>query len=91
VLQARLYAALPGRSGVAVTLSSAAALAAAAGPLAVGVLAQGLGLTWAMASLALAAPVLLAGLARTGRRPRARKNSGPPAEAGGPPSELCSD
>jgi MFS transporter, FSR family, fosmidomycin resistance protein len=66
VLQARLYAALPGRSGVAVTLSSAAALAAAAGPLAVGVLAQRLGLGWAMASLALAAPVLLAGLARRG-------------------------
>jgi FSR family fosmidomycin resistance protein-like MFS transporter len=61
VLQARLYAALPGRSGVAVTLSSAAALAAAAGPLAVGAAAQRLGLTWAMASLALAAPVLLAG------------------------------
>jgi MFS transporter, FSR family, fosmidomycin resistance protein len=66
VLQARLYAALPGRSGVAVTLSSAAALAAAVGPLAVGVVAQRLGLGWAMASLALAAPVLLAGLARRG-------------------------
>lgn len=66
VLQARLYAALPGRSGVAVTLSSAAALAAAAGPLAVGLLAQRLGLGWAMASLAVAAPVLLAGLARRG-------------------------
>jgi FSR family fosmidomycin resistance protein-like MFS transporter len=64
VLQARLYAALPGRSGVAVTLSSAAALAAAAGPLAVGLLAQRFGLAWAMASLAVAAPVLLAGLAR---------------------------
>jgi FSR family fosmidomycin resistance protein-like MFS transporter len=66
VLQAQLYAALPGRSGVAVTLSSAAALAAAAGPLAVGFLAQRFGLGWAMASLALAAPVLLAGLARRG-------------------------
>jgi len=86
VLQARLYAALPGRSGVAVTLSSAAALAAAAGPLAVGVAAQQLGLTWAMASLALAAPVVLAGCGW-----RARKNSGPPAEAGGPPSVLGSD
>jgi FSR family fosmidomycin resistance protein-like MFS transporter len=98
VLQARLYAALPGRSGVAVTLSSAAALAAAAGPLAVGILAQRLGLTWAMASLALAAPVLLAGCgwrswpgAGWAPGPRARKNSGPPAEAGGPPSELGSD
>ena len=98
VLQARLYAALPGRSGVAVTLSSAAALAAAAGPLAVGAAAQRLGLTWAMASLALAAPVLLAGCGwrswpgadRNGGH-RARKNSGPPAEAGGPPSELGSD
>ena len=98
VLQARLYAALPGRSGVAVTLSSAAALAAATGPLAVGAAAQRLGLTWAMASLALAAPVLLAGCGwrswpGAGRAPgpRGRKNSGPPAEAGGPPSELGSD
>jgi hypothetical protein len=67
-------------------------------------LAQRLGLTWAMASLALAAPVLLAGCgwrswpgagSRPGANrnggPRARKNSGPPAEAGGPPSELGSD
>jgi MFS transporter, FSR family, fosmidomycin resistance protein len=87
VLQARLYAALPGRSGVAVTLSSAAALAAAAGPLAVGVLAQRLGLGWAMASLALAAPVLLAGSYRRAR-PGTHSNGGSPAGAGEPPSEL---
>jgi len=72
---------------VAVTLSSAAALAAAAGPLAVGVVAQWLGLGWAMASLALAAPVLLAGLARR----RGHSNGGPPAGAGEPPSEPCPD
>ena len=53
VLQARLYGSLPGRSSVAVTLSSAAGLAGGLGPLAVGLLAQGFGLSWALAGLVL--------------------------------------
>jgi FSR family fosmidomycin resistance protein-like MFS transporter len=52
ILQARLYGSLPGRSSVAVTLSSAAGLAGGLGPLAVGLAAQGLGLSWALAGLA---------------------------------------
>ena len=53
VLQARLYGSLPGRSSVAVTLSSAAGLAGGLGPLAVGLAAQGFGLSWALAGLVL--------------------------------------
>ena len=64
VLQASLYGSLPGRSGVAVTLSSAAALAGGAGPLAVGFLAERFGLGWALAGLALAPAGLLIGLRR---------------------------
>lgn len=51
VLQARLYGSLPGRSSVAVTLSSAAGLAGGLGPLAVGLVAEGFGLSWALAGL----------------------------------------
>jgi MFS transporter, FSR family, fosmidomycin resistance protein len=51
VLQARLYGSLPGRSSVAVTLSSAAGMAGGLGPLAVGLIAQGFGLSWALAGL----------------------------------------
>ena len=58
VLQARLYGSLPGRSSVAVTLSSAAGLAGGLGPLAVGLVAQGFGLSWALAGLA-AVPVVV--------------------------------
>jgi MFS transporter, FSR family, fosmidomycin resistance protein len=64
VLQASLYGSLPGRSGVAVTLSSAAALAGGAGPLAVGFLAERFGLAWALAGLVLAPAGLLIGLRR---------------------------
>jgi MFS transporter, FSR family, fosmidomycin resistance protein len=53
VLQARLYGSLPGRSSVAVTLSSAAGMAGGLGPLAVGLAANGLGLSWALAGLAV--------------------------------------
>jgi len=53
VLQARLYGSLPGRSSVAVTLSSAAGLAGGLGPLAVGLAAQAFGLSWALAGLAV--------------------------------------
>jgi FSR family fosmidomycin resistance protein-like MFS transporter len=62
LLQARLYGLLPGQSGTVVTLSSAAALAGGAGPLAVGFLAERFGLAWALGALILVAPGLLAGL-----------------------------
>ncbi len=74
VLQARLYGSLPGRSSVAVTLSSAAGLAGGLGPLAVGLAAQGLGLSWALAGLAVVpvAVLLVPGWPGRGReRPRA--------------------
>ena len=51
LLQARLYGSLPGRSSVAVTLSSATGLVGGLGPLAVGLVAQGFGLSWALAGL----------------------------------------
>jgi MFS transporter, FSR family, fosmidomycin resistance protein len=56
VLQARLYGSLPGRSSIAVTLSSAAGLAGGLGPLAVGLIADAFGLPWALAGL-VAVPV----------------------------------
>ncbi|MGH3161998.1 MAG: hypothetical protein ACRDOC_08950, partial [Streptosporangiaceae bacterium] len=59
VLQARLYGSLPGRSSVAVTLSSAAGLAGGLGPLAVGLVAQSFGLSWALAGLVLVPVVVL--------------------------------
>jgi MFS transporter, FSR family, fosmidomycin resistance protein len=68
LLQARLYGSLPGRSSVAVTLSSAAGMAGGLGPLAVGLAAQGFGLSWALAGLAA---VPLAVLVLPGRRPPA--------------------
>jgi MFS transporter, FSR family, fosmidomycin resistance protein len=61
VLQAELYARLPGRSGVAVSLTSAATLAGGLGPLAVGYLAGWLGLGWALAGLVLVPACVLAG------------------------------
>ena len=72
VIQAGLYTSLPGRSGVAVFLSSAAALLGAAGPLAVGLIAQQAGLTWALALLAVVPAAVLAALHGTARR-RVRK------------------
>jgi MFS transporter, FSR family, fosmidomycin resistance protein len=76
VLMAELYASLPGRSGLAVSLSSAAGLAGAAGPLAVGLLAQHLGLSWAMAVLCVVPLVMLAapaGARRAGQGPGSAK------------------
>jgi MFS transporter, FSR family, fosmidomycin resistance protein len=67
VLQAELYGSLPDQSGVVVSLSSAAGLLGGAVPLAVGFLAQRFGLAWALAGLAVAPPLLLAGLPRFGR------------------------
>jgi MFS transporter, FSR family, fosmidomycin resistance protein len=69
VLQARLYGSLPGRSSVAVTLSSAAGLAGGLGPLAVGLIAQGFGLSWALAGLVVVPVAVL--LVPAGARSRA--------------------
>jgi MFS transporter, FSR family, fosmidomycin resistance protein len=71
VLQAGVYGSLPGRSGLAISLTSAAGLAGGLGPLAVGLLAQHLGLSWAMTALC-AAPVLMLAVP-SGRR---RQGSG---------------
>jgi predicted MFS family arabinose efflux permease len=51
VVQAGLYGSLPGRSGIAVSWSSAASMVGAVGPLLVGVVAQRAGLTWALSGL----------------------------------------
>jgi MFS transporter, FSR family, fosmidomycin resistance protein len=67
LLQARLYGSLPGRSSVAVTLSSAAGLAGGLGPLAVGLAAQGFGLGWALAGLVVV-PLVVLGLSATAGR-----------------------
>jgi FSR family fosmidomycin resistance protein-like MFS transporter len=64
VLQAQLYHSLPGQSGIVVSLSSAATLLGGAVPLAVGLLAERFGLSWALASLAAAPLCLLAALWR---------------------------
>jgi FSR family fosmidomycin resistance protein-like MFS transporter len=58
VLQASLYAQLPGRSGIAVFWSSVAGLVGALGPLAVGFAAQRFGLAPALACLAVT-PVVI--------------------------------
>jgi MFS transporter, FSR family, fosmidomycin resistance protein len=67
VIQAELYRSLPGRSGIAVSLTSAAGLAGGLGPLAVGFLAQRFGLAWAVTSLAIAPAVVLIAMPRTDR------------------------
>ncbi|HUA42499.1 MAG TPA: MFS transporter [Streptosporangiaceae bacterium] len=66
VLAAELYGSLPGRSGLAVTLSSAAGLAGGLGPLAIGLLAQSFGLSWAMTALCVVPVVMLAVLLAPG-------------------------
>ena len=66
LLQARVYGSLPGRSSVAVTLSSAAGLAGGLGPLAVGLVAEQFGLVWALAGLVVVPAAILLGSA--GRR-----------------------
>ena len=71
VIQAELYRSLPGRSGVAVSLSSAAGLLGGLGPLAVGLLAQRFGLAWAVTSLAIAPAVVLIMMPRRSPRKRA--------------------
>jgi FSR family fosmidomycin resistance protein-like MFS transporter len=69
LLQARLYGSLPGRSSVAVTLSTAAGMAGGIGPLAVGFAAGAFGLPWALAGLAVVPVVILA--VSAGARPQA--------------------
>ncbi len=64
VLKAELFASLPGRSGLAVSLASASDLVGGLGPLAVGLLAEHFGLAWALASLAAVPLALLLGLGR---------------------------
>jgi len=66
ILQARLYGSLRGRSSVAVTLSSAAALSGGLGPLTVGLIAQAFGLSWALAVLVVVPVAVLAGSAGAG-------------------------
>jgi MFS transporter, FSR family, fosmidomycin resistance protein len=75
VLQARLYGSLPGRSSIAVTLSSAAGLAGGLGPLAVGLIAEAFGLPWALAGLVAVPVAVLAGTAAAG--PGRRQDAGP--------------
>jgi MFS transporter, FSR family, fosmidomycin resistance protein len=64
VMQAQMYASLPGQSGLAVSLSSAASLVGGLGPLAVGLLAERFGLSWALAVLVFVPLILLVGCAR---------------------------
>jgi MFS transporter, FSR family, fosmidomycin resistance protein len=66
VLQAELYGSLPGRSGTAVSLLSAAGLVGGLGPLAVGFLAVQLGLGPALALLAITPVAVLLGAGRPG-------------------------
>jgi MFS transporter, FSR family, fosmidomycin resistance protein len=79
LLQARLYGSLPGRSSVAVTLSSAAGLVGGLGPLAVGIIAERAGLPRALGLLAVV-PVVIgvfgAGFALTRTRARTTNRSG---------------
>ena len=77
VLQAELYGSLPGRSGLAVTLTSASGLAGALGPLAVGVLAERFGLSWAMAALCIVPVLMLAVPAARRRAPDGGSGGGP--------------
>jgi FSR family fosmidomycin resistance protein-like MFS transporter len=72
VIQAGLYTSLPGKSGIAVFLSSAAAFAGAAGPIAVGLIAQQAGLTWALAVLG-AAPAAVIAILPSARKSRFRR------------------
>ena len=76
VLQARLYGSLPGRSSVAVTLSSAAGLAGGLGPLAVGLVAESFGLSWALAGLVLVPVAVLLVPGRGGPTARSEAGSG---------------
>jgi MFS transporter, FSR family, fosmidomycin resistance protein len=67
VLQAELYGSLPEHSNLAVSLTSAAGLLGALGPLGVGLLADRLGLNWVMAALCVVPALMLAVPARERR------------------------
>ena len=84
ILQARLYGSLPGRSSVAVTLSSAAALAGGLGPLTVGLIAGAFGLSWALVLLVVVPVAVLAGSVRAGSGAAGPGAAGPGAVRGGP-------
>ena len=86
IMQARLYGSLPGRSSVAVTLSSAAALAGGLGPLAVGLLAGAFGLSWALALLVVVPVAVLGGSLRagSGAAGSGAAGSGPAGPGSGP-------
>ena len=79
LLQARLYGSLPGRSSVAVTLSSAAGMAGGLGPLAVGLIADAFGLPWALAGLVAVPLAVLAGAAAAGPSRREQDEERPPS------------
>ena len=91
ILQARLYGSLPGRSSVAVTLSSAAALAGGLGPLGVGLLAGTFGLSWALVLLVVVPVAVLAGSLRAGSGTAGSGQAGPGPGPGGPRSEPGPD
>jgi FSR family fosmidomycin resistance protein-like MFS transporter len=67
ILQARLYAVLPGQSGIAVAVSALAGLGGGLIPLGLGVLAEAAGLRAAMWLLMAAPLALLVALPRRGR------------------------
>jgi MFS transporter, FSR family, fosmidomycin resistance protein len=83
LLQARLYGSLPGRSPVAVTLSSAAGLAGGLGPLAVGLMAEAFGLSRALAVLVAVPAAVLAAAAGRGRESAGSGGSAGSAGSGG--------
>jgi len=84
VLKAELYGSLPDRSGLAVSLGSAAGLAGGLGPLAIGILAQRFGLTAALAPLCVVPAVMLAVLALPRARQCRQEGRGDQAGHGGP-------
>ncbi len=81
IMQARLYGSLPGKTSVAVTLSSAAGLAGGLGPLTVGLVAGAFGLPWALAMLVVVPLAVLAGSAGAG--PGAGESREPAADRAG--------
>ncbi len=64
VMQAELYRSLPGQSGIAVSLTSAASLVGGVGPAAIGFLAERFGLAWALAGLILVPTAMVIALKR---------------------------
>lgn len=67
ILKAQYYASLPGRSGIAMSISSASGAIVWTIPWALGMIANQFGLSWAMALLALGPISLLVGLPRRKR------------------------